>query len=101
MHPGFVRAPELLPTPKAADLPAERLAGTRCVWCGGAATDALSARVSVVKGELLRWEPSSCRRCLRREAKRVYNIHIGVCARCTHRDYCPDSRALYELGFPK
>ncbi|MGW7130938.1 hypothetical protein ACWGIA_21730 [Streptomyces bobili] len=55
----------------------------------------------MVKGELLRWEPSSCRRCLRREAKRVYNIHIGVCARCTHRDYCPDSRALYELGFPK
>lgn len=101
MHPGFVRAPELLPTPMAADLPAERLAGTRCVWCGGAATDALNARLSVVKGELLRWEPRSCLPCLRREAERVYNIHIKSCARCTHRDYCPDSKALYELGMPK
>ncbi|MEU0118512.1 hypothetical protein ABZ137_33685 [Streptomyces bobili] len=85
----------------AADLPAERLAGTRCVWCGGAATDALNARLSVVKGELLRWEPRSCLPCLRREAERVYNIHIKSCARCTHRDYCPDSKALYELGMPK
>ncbi len=98
MHPGFVRAAELLPTPKAAGLPAERLAGTRCVWCGGAATDALSARLSVVKGELVRWKPRSCLPCLRREAKRVYGIHITVCARCTHRDYCPDNKALYPLA---
>jgi hypothetical protein len=101
VHPGFVRAPELLPVPKAADLPAERLSGKLCVWCGKAATDDLGARVSVVKGRLLRWEPRSCLPCLRREAKRVYNIHITVCARCTHRDYCLDSKALFELGFPQ
>ncbi|WP_143650888.1 hypothetical protein [Streptomyces phaeoluteigriseus] len=61
----------------------------------------MSARVSVVKGELVRWEPRSCQVCLRREAKRVYNIHITVCARCTHRDCCLDGKALYELGFPQ
>ena len=71
------------------------------MWCGRAATDALSARLSVVKGELVRWEPRSGLPCLRREAKQVYSIHIGVCARCTHRDYCPGSKALYELGFPQ
>ncbi|WP_158101573.1 hypothetical protein [Streptomyces bobili] len=46
----------------------------------------------------MRWKPRSCLPCLRREAKRVYGIHITVCARCTHRDYCPDNKALYPLA---
>ena len=100
MNPAFVNAVEMLPLPKVADLAPDRIEGERCVWCGGAATVALGARLGVVGGKLLRLEPRSCRPCARREARRVYSIHITVCARCTHRDYCLDCKALYRLGWP-
>ncbi|MFJ1808560.1 MULTISPECIES: hypothetical protein [unclassified Streptomyces] len=98
MNPGFVNAAEMLRVPKAADLPAERVEGKRCVWCGGPASIELGPRLSVIGGALKRWEPRGCRSCARREAGRVYDIHVTTCARCIHRDYCPDSAALYTLA---
>jgi hypothetical protein len=98
VNPGFVNAPEMLPVPKAAGLAPERVEGKRCVWCGSAASVELGPRLSVVDGALKRWEPRACRSCARREAGRVYDIHITTCARCTHRDYCPDSQGLYTLA---
>jgi hypothetical protein len=98
VHPGFVNAAEMLRVPKAADLAPERVEGKRCVWCGGADTVVLGPRLSVIGGTLNRWHPRGCRPCTRREARRVHGIHITTCARCTHRDYCPDAKALYELA---
>ena len=98
MNPGFVNAPEMLPVPKAAGLATERVEGKRCVWCGAAATVELGPRLSVVDAALQRWEPRACRSCARREASRVYDIHIRTCARCSHGEYCPDARALYTLA---
>ncbi|MFI5800227.1 hypothetical protein [Streptomyces sp. NPDC051677] len=98
LHPDFVRPLEMLPVPKAAGLPVERVEGKRCVWCGGPTSVELGPRLSVIGGTLKRWEPSACRPCARREAGRVYDIHIRACARCSHYDYCPDARALYTLA---
>lgn len=98
MNPGFVCAVEMLAVPKAAGLSVERVEGKRCVWCGGAASVELGARLSVVDGALKRWEPRSCRSCARREARRVYDVHITRCARCSHHDYCPDSEGLSRLA---
>ncbi|MFD9394796.1 hypothetical protein ACFWBB_29880 [Streptomyces sp. NPDC060000] len=98
MNSDFVNAAEILPVPKAAGLPSERIEGKRCVWCGGTASMDLGPRLSVITGVLKRWEPRGCRSCARREAGRVHDIHITTCARCTHRDYCPDSNALYALA---
>ncbi|MFJ4692859.1 hypothetical protein [Streptomyces sp. NPDC088766] len=96
-----MNALEVLPVPKAADLPPARVEGKRCVWCGKAAETAIGARLSVIGGELHRWQPIGCRPCIRREAGRVYGIHVRVCARCSHRDYCPEGKALYDLSQPK
>jgi len=98
VNPGFVCAVEMLPVPKAAGLARKRIAGTCCVWCGQTAALALGTRLSVIDGTLKRWEPRACQSCARREAGRVYDIHITRCARCSHRDYCPDSHALHELA---
>jgi hypothetical protein len=98
VHPDYVSAVSMLPVPKAAGMPAERVEGKRCVWCGGPASIELGPRLSVIDGTLKRWEPRSCRSCARREAGRVYDVHITRCARCSHGDYCPDSHALYTLA---
>ncbi|MEU5281134.1 hypothetical protein AB0G87_32540 [Streptomyces asoensis] len=96
-----MNAVEMLRVPKAADLAPERVEGKRCVWCGGAVSVDLGPRLSVIGGKLTRWEPRGCRSCVRREAGRVYDIHVTTCARCTHRDYCPDSKALYALALDR
>ncbi|MEU5633520.1 hypothetical protein ACH47C_26870 [Streptomyces rishiriensis] len=101
MNPGFVNAAEMLRAPKAADLAPERVTGKRCVWCGGSNSVALGARLSVIGVALKQWYPRGCRPCVRREARRVHGIHITTCARCTHGDYCPDSKALYEFALPR
>ncbi|MER6955016.1 hypothetical protein [Streptomyces sp. NPDC000618] len=98
MNPGYVRPAEMLPVPRAAGLASERIEGKRCVWCGGADTAEQGPRLSVIGGTLKRWEPRACRSCTGREAGRVYDVHITACARCIHRDYCPDSKALYALA---
>ncbi|MFF1548721.1 hypothetical protein [Streptomyces sp. NPDC058291] len=100
MNDGFVSAAEMLAVPRAADLDGEQVDGKRCVWCSGAASMQLGPRLSVIGGTLQRWEPRGCRPCARREAGRVYGIHITTCARCSHRDYCPDSQALQALARP-
>lgn len=91
-------AVSMLPVPRAAELPAERVDGKRCVWCGGAPSMELGVRLSVLDGTLKRWEPRACRPCVRREAGRVCDVHIRACARCSHGDYCPDAKALYTLA---
>lgn len=88
----------MLPVPRAAGLAPERVTGKRCVWCGGADTVVLGPRLSVIGLALKRWHPRGCRPCTRREASRMHGIHITTCARCAHRDYCSDARALYELA---
>ncbi|MEH0582829.1 hypothetical protein QA942_01445 [Streptomyces sp. B21-106] len=98
MNPGFVGAAEMLAVPRAAGLASERIDGKRCVWCAGPASMDLGPRLSVIDGVLQRWEPRGCRSCVRREAGRVYDIHVTTCARCSHRDYCPDREALARLA---
>jgi hypothetical protein len=97
VNPGFVCAVEMLPVPKAAGLAPARVEGKRCVWCGGPASIELGTRLSVIDGAVKRWEPRSCRSCAKREAGRVYDVHITRCGRCSHHDYCPDSTALLRL----
>jgi hypothetical protein len=100
MHPGFVNATEMLPVPRAAGLTRDQVEGKVCVWCGGSPDDHidLGPRISVVRGKLQRWFPRACQACTGRNAIRVYRLHIGTCARCSHRDYCPDSAALHALA---
>ncbi|MDQ0831934.1 hypothetical protein QF032_003778 [Streptomyces achromogenes] len=98
MNPGFVNAVEMLPMPKACDLPPERVDGTRCVWCGRPPTVGLGPRISPIGGALTRWTPQGCGPCVGRKAARVYGLHVGTCPRCSHGEYCPDSRALHKLA---
>lgn len=100
MHPDFATAVTMFAMPKMDKLNEAQAEGTRCVWCGGRAPIALGPRLSTRGGALVRWTPHSCRRCARREARRVYNIHIGICQRCRGRAYCPDARALHNLAQP-
>jgi len=103
VHPDFVVATEMLPVPKTADLTTRQINGGRCVWCGVTAKVRLGPRLAVVDGELLRWHPSGCRRCARREAGTAYDEHIRNCARCTRLSHsrllhCDDAQALHELA---
>ncbi len=86
-------AVEMLPIPKAASL--DRAC---CVWCSGPASVNLGPRIRPATGGVKRWFPRACRTCTSLEAARVHQLHITTCARCTHRDYCPDSHALQELA---
>lgn len=98
VHPAFVDAHQMLPLPRFKTLPATRTSGKRCVWCGATATVPLGPRLSTHNGTLHRWNPRSCDPCTRREAARVYQLHIRSCARCAPRLYCEDARALHELS---
>lgn len=92
-------AAEMLPLPRASSLTQAQIDGTACVWCK--APDgliALGPRVRPVAGELRRWHPRACRPCAGRKAVSVYRLHISTCARCSHRNYCPDSQALHALA---
>ncbi len=91
-------AVEMLPTPKADGLDADHLAGACCVWCGGPTSVALGPRIRPAAGGVQRWFPRACRTCTGRKAVDVYRLHTTTCARCSHRDYCPDSQALHELA---
>lgn len=101
MTTGYTCAAAMLPMPRTAGLASEQMDGTVCVWCartpdGGGIV--LGPRISVIGGSLRRWEPRACRPCASRQAARVYGIHIGTCARCSHGDFCPDSHALHRLA---
>ncbi|GKQ36907.1 hypothetical protein [Streptomyces sp. A012304] len=100
MNAGFVNAAEMLAVPKAARLARARVTGQLCVWCGKTPEMGIGPRLSVIDGVLQRWLPRACQSCASREAARVYGIHIRTCPRCSHRDYCPDSRALHALAQP-
>ncbi|MCT9084113.1 hypothetical protein [Streptomyces fulvoviolaceus] len=93
-----MNAAEMLPAPKTADLTPKRISGTVCVWCGKTPQVALGIRLSVIGDALSRWWPRACQPCAAREAARVHAIHLTTCARCTHRDYCPDAHALHSLA---
>jgi hypothetical protein len=94
MHPGFVDAAKMLAVPKLGTRTEAQAEGADCVWCGGPA----SVRLSTCGGALALWHPRACRPCTRREADRVYRLHITTCARCTPWVYCPDARALDALS---
>lgn len=94
-------AVELLAMPKTHTLTKKKLSGTVCVWCGKHLDEdglKLGPRLRVASGGVQRWLPRACRPCAGREAARVCAIHITTCARCSHHDYCPDSRALHRLA---
>lgn len=100
MHPDFVSAVEMLPMPADARYDLSRFEGAACAWCGCRPSPVvkLGTRTSVVHGKLEVWHPVGCRRCVRLEAVRVYEVHVRACARCSHGEYCPDSLALHKLG---
>lgn len=91
----------MLPVPKAVGLVTDQISGTVCVWCGHTPQVALGPRLSVIGDALCRWWPRACRRCTGREAARVHDIHTTTCARCVHRDYCPDAHALHGLALTR
>jgi hypothetical protein len=98
MHPDFVNAPQMLAVPRLNTRTKAQTAGRRCVWCGGPATVRLGPRLSSRNGSLDRWEPRACVPCTRREAARVFSVHIRACARCDAALRCVDARALHELS---
>lgn len=100
MNAGFVNAAEMLPLPKSAHLGIKKLDGKVCVWCGKKPSPPvkLGPRIRPVEGSLLQWFPVGCRPCAGAKAIRVYQLHVRTCARCTHRDYCPDSQSLHDLA---
>ena len=98
MDSKFVDAHSMLAVPRLHTRTKAQAEGRTCVWCGGAAHDSLGPRLSTHGGLLERWKPRACHPCIRREAARVYQLHVGACARCLPRAYCPDARALHALS---
>lgn len=100
MNEAFAGAPEMLPMPTRARLAAAKVDGKVCVWCGTSPRFPvkLGPRLRVVDGLLARWLPIGCRPCAGAQATRVYRLHIRTCARCVHREYCPDAKALHDLA---
>ncbi|MFJ8791383.1 hypothetical protein [Streptomyces sp. NPDC102462] len=97
MNPAFANAVEMLPMPRT-EFTAAQLDGTACPWCARPPEIPLGPRLRVAEGRLDRWFPHSCLPCAQREAARVHAVHVTVCPRCTHRDYCMDARALRRLA---
>lgn len=94
-------ATEMLPTPKAHTLTDHQINGITCVWCAkqlGNNGVKLGPRLRVANGGIHRWKPRGCKPCTGQQAARVYTVHVKACARCSHRDYCPDSHALHALA---
>jgi hypothetical protein len=98
VHPDFVDARQMLAVPRLDTRTEAQAAGADCVWCEAAAPVDLGPRLSVFQGALHRWNPRACRPCARREAGRVYELHIRACARCTPLVCCEDARALHALS---
>ena len=98
MHPGFVRAPELLPVPRPDPIHPEQVAGRACVWCAGEPTIPLGTRLTARLGRVGSWAPTACQDCAALEAGRVHAIHVRSCYRCRAGDSCPDARALRHLA---
>ncbi|MGW1532350.1 hypothetical protein [Streptomyces aureus] len=102
MHPDFVNAVEMLPMPRVRSLTPEQIEGAACPWCAihvdGDAGLRLGPRIGVTGSGIARWFPRACRPCVGKAAARVYRLHVRTCARCSHRDYCPDSKALHALA---
>ncbi|MFF5801580.1 hypothetical protein [Streptomyces albogriseolus] len=98
VHPGYVRAPELLPVPRPDHIHPEQAAGRACVWCAAEPTIGLGTRMTTRLGAVVSWAPRSCQPCAAREAARVLAIHARSCYRCCVHDRCPDARALRQLA---
>lgn len=97
VHPGYVRAAELLPLPRRERVRPDQAEGRECVWCDQPPTIDLGPRISAHEGGLHRWRPGACRACAGREAARVLNIHVTNCQRC-RAGGCSDARALHQLA---
>jgi hypothetical protein len=98
MHPGFVRAVELLPVPRPDHIHPDQAAGSACVWCGKEPTVGLGSRLTTRLGTVNAWAPRACQPCAASEAARVLAIHVTSCYRCCCRDRCADARALRQLA---
>lgn len=86
--------------PKLDALTEAQIGGEVCVWCDRRPRHplALGPRLSAQAGRLRCWHPIAHQRCAAQRAGKVYALHIETCARCIHRDYCMDARALYKLA---
>ena len=94
-------AVEMLPVPRGHTLTTAQVDGDVCVWCEKKLADTgrrLGPRIRVTSGGVHQWVPRACQPCISRQAARVHDLHLTTCARCTHRDYCPDSQALHKLA---
>lgn len=93
---------EMLVMPRVHTLAADQIEGSACVWCASQPKDGtalrLGPRIRIAEDGVRRWWPRACRPCAAAEAGRVYEVHIHSCGRCSHRQYCADSRALYRLA---
>jgi len=100
MHPDFLDPHQMIAVPRLETRTEAQAAGADCVWCEGPAPIDLGTRLSAFEGALHRWNPRACAACTRREAGRIFDLHIraGACARCTPRVYCEDARALHALS---
>ncbi len=98
VHPGYVRAPELLPVPRPDRIHPEQAAGRACVWCTAEPTIGLGTRMTTRLGKVDTWAPRACDGCAARQAARVLTIHVKNCYRCRERDGCLDARALRQLA---
>ncbi|MFJ4926798.1 hypothetical protein [Streptomyces sp. NPDC088736] len=100
MNEGFVDAPQMLPMPRRANLGIRRIEGKVCVWCGISPSTyvKLGPRIRRVGSVLEQWFPIGCRPCTGAHATGVHTRHLRTCARCTHREYCPDEEGLRKLA---
>lgn len=102
MNPDFVNPVEMLPMPKLRTLTPEQIEGGACPWCGERLPSGggmrLGPRIGVTGGAIEQWFPRACRPCVGKSAGRVYRLHVQTCGRCSHREYCPDSKALHRLA---
>ncbi|MFG2277502.1 hypothetical protein ACGFNQ_02290 [Streptomyces asoensis] len=93
----------VLPVPRQSGLTPKQIRGAHCVWCSvqltAAAVD-LGRRQGSFMGVVGPWFPRACDPCTRKEARRIFDIHVTSCERCTQsaRPYCPDKVALLRLA---
>ncbi|MGQ4358583.1 hypothetical protein [Streptomyces sp. SAS_272] len=93
----------ILPVPRQSGLTPEQVRGACCVWCSADLTAAavdLGRRYGSFMGVRGPWFPRACDSCTRAQARRVHDIHVGTCDRCSGRSHvlCPDGQSLYRLA---
>lgn len=93
----------LIPVPRQSGLTPEQVRGAHCVWCSAqltAAAVSLGRRHGSYMGVWGPWFPRACDACTRTQARRVLDIHVVTCVRCSGRSHvsCPDGQRLHRLA---